>query len=456
MNTNKIVAALVAALTAGSAFAVTPAAKTNYVVGDQIFIAGSTAMASKSMPAIATAATNLGYTLAASDSGATGALTTPGKIGLWTKVVTVTNGTTVSITTNAIDVHFIGSEGGTVVTASKTSQPFLPIGTTGKITGESQSIGIVTVSPACTLFSPATITFSDVNQSVGRFAAGSKTSPVKTTALTEIGSGINAVNFAFIAATNFPGSNITDQVARELLTVGHCPLSHITGNASDAAALVYATGRDVDSGTRSLTQIETGVGITTGLQQSVYDAATGTIFLTAGGTNAFNGVTYTAGNGGYFSGGDLCVAVGASATNSGVVGYATSSVVNSFVATSTNTNGAYLVGYAGTADILSKGKTVALSYNGVAPYATNVYAGFNNVNNGIANGSYSLWSIEHLYVNTANAPKGTVAADVTSLAQSLYNNLTSLTTTQLGSGYTALSDLSVKRSAAEGSVIISK
>ena len=509
MKKTALLAALVAASAVGTSFAAST--KTNGLIGDQINIAGSTAMAGVSMPAIKAYALGNGYTLTAYD-----ALPTPSKIALFTKVVTATNGSTVTITTNAINVHFIGSEGGTVVTASKQQQPFLPLSASGVVAGDIASTGYVIPSPSCTQNASATVTFSDVNQAVGRFAAGSKTSPVKTVALTDIGA-LNAVNFAFVAPTNFPDANITDQVARELFTLGKIPLSHITGKAADSIHTVYLTGRDIDSGTRSLAQIETGYGIGYDVQQYVYDAPTGVIWQLPGGINRFNGIIYTAGNGGYFSGGDLCLAVGSSSTNSGTVGingtpsFTTNAIAASTYADQTNaykvvtatnvgaltcalpaapstnsTNTAwtfvssttnfaiiptisfasttnapagstnYLIGYAGTADIIGKKYTKALSYNGVSPYATNSYSGFNNINNGIANGSYSLWSIEHLYVNTANAPKGTVAADITALANSVYSTILGKSTTDLGYGYTTLADLNVQRAKAEGSIIIKK
>jgi hypothetical protein len=426
-HTKSILAALVAALSVGAASATTT--KTNGAIGDQINIAGSTAMKYVSMPAIQTYASNNGYTLVAGD-----ALPNPGALALFTKVVTATNGSTVTITTNAINVHFIGSEGGTLVTASKTTQPFYPLNASGKTAGDTTVNGLVHPDPACTQLAYATVTFSDVNQAVGRFAAGSKTSPVKTVALTEYSTGLNAVNFAFTAATNFPGSNITDQVARELFSVGHVPLSHITGVASDSNSTVYVTGRDVDSGTRSLAFIETGFGLLSSANQYMLDTNSGSLVLTPAGMNVFNGISYTTGNGGYFSGGDLCKAVKASAAL---------------------TNG-YLVGYAGAKDVI--GNSVALNYNGVTPYtdASHTNAGFQTNNNGIANGSYSLWSIEHLYYNLANAPKGTVAADITALVNSVGAAIQAKTTAQLGYGFTAMGDLNVKRSANEGSTIISK
>ena len=447
MNTNKIVAALVAALTAGSAFAAT-AAKTNYVVGDQIYIAGSTAMAGKSMPAIGVAASNAGYTLITADNAALGSA----KIALFRRVDTAVTGTTTTITTNAINVHFIGSEGGTVVTASKQTQPFLPVNYSGAAvcTKDATVNGFVVPSTNCTVASAATITFSDVNQAVGRYASQSKLSPVKTVALTEIGTGINAVNFVFNAATNFPGSNITDQVARELLSVGHIPLSHITGQASDSTNTVYVTGRDIDSGTRSLVFIETGFGLLSSASQYMVDTInSNALAFTAAGTNIFNGLAFTAGNGGYFSGGDLSAAVAATATQLPA--------------------GTYLVGYASASDTITKGAK-ALSYNGVDPWVpvststntntgvvtTNLPVGFQNVNNGIANGSYSLWSIEHLYINPVNAPKGTSVANIGALASNVATTLTGYSTTALGNGFTALTDLNVKRANNEGSVIISK
>jgi len=426
-------------------------ARTNAVMGDAIYIAGSTAISSASMPVIAQYASNKGYTLVAADN-----ISAPGKIALFRRIDTVSNGTSLTITTNVINVHFIGSEGGTLVTASKAVQPYYPVGlTNGVQAGDTTSGGFVIPDPAATNYASATITFSDVNQSVGRFAVGKReANPYRTIALTEWSNGLCAVNFAFVAATNFPATNITAVIARELFSVGHCPLSQITGAAADVTNTVYVTGRDIDSGTRALVFAETGFGVLSQANQFLYDKTTGGIFQTGQGTNLFNGVAFSVGNGGYFSGGDLCVAVGQSATNSGVIGTATAT--NAWAPAQTNGGRTYLVGYAGTKDIIGKGKTVALSYNGVAPYSTTAYPGFQTSQNVLANGSYSLWSVEHLYYNPGNTPKGTSLNNILDLVSTVGSALRATSTQKLGAGYTAMGEMVVQRTFAEGSVIIQK
>lgn len=464
MNSTKLVAALVAALSVGSSFAAGPIKyTTNYVVGNQIHIAGSTALGNQSLPAVHAYATNQGFAMVAADkmdptilANQTLANIQGTKIALYTKVTTVTNGTKVTITTNSINCHFIGSEGGIAVTAgSKVVSNWLPLTATGKVAGDTAGAGGIGYNPStnCTLVAPATITFADNIQAVSRFSTA-KTSPVKCVALTNVAS-LCALNFAWVAPTNFPASNITDRVVQSLLANGHVPLSFFTGNAADASTGVFVTGRDIDSGTRVCNIVEAGLGTLAPLKQYVYVAGSNAIIATAGGT--VNGIAYTAGNGGHFSGGDLCSAVIAASTNWSNNNFAILDGANGFAPVANPyTNGSYLIGYAGSKDILGKGKTKALSYNGVAPYSPTAYPGFDSVNNGIANGSYSLWSVGRLYMNVANAPKGTDKLFVASTAYAIANNVTNgVTTAGFGAGYTALGDLQVTR-AQEGATINKK
>ena len=451
MNTNKLVAALVAALSVGSSFAA--GTTTTYAVGNQINIAGSTALGNQSVPAIHAYATNNGYTLVAADKmdplTNSAANVTLGnlqgtKIALWTKVVTATNGSKITITTNAINLHQIGSEGGTLIAASKTTGKFLPLSATGKVNADATGAGGQGYVPSSstTVDANATITFSDVDQAVGRFNTA-KTAPVKCVALTEVAK-LAAINFAIVAPTNFPASNISDRQLQALLNAGNLPLSFFTGNPADSTNGVFATGRDIDSGTRVLTLVESGVGALASVNQYVWDNTGKMLNLSV--SNSVNGISYTAGNGGHFSGGDLCVAVGASC-----------GAITNGAALNTNYTGAsYLLGYTSSKDLIGKGgNTKALSYNGVAPYATSAYSGFQTNNNVIASGSYSLWSVGRLYKNTANAPKGTDKTVIDAAATAIANTILSSSTSDLGYGYTKLTDLNVTR-ASEGATIFKK
>ena len=451
MNTNKRVAALAVALSVGSSFAA--GVTTTYAVGNQINIAGSTALANQSVPAIHAYATNNGYTLVAADkmdplTNSAANVTTANlqgtKIALWTKVVTATNGSKITVTTNAINLHMIGSEGGTLVTASKTTGKYLPLSASGKVIGDATGTlgqGYVP-SSATTVDANATITFSDVDQAVGRFNTA-KTAPVKCVALTEVAK-LAAINFAIVAPTNFPVSNISDRQLQALLIAGNLPLSFFTGNPADSTNGVFATGRDIDSGTRVLSLVESGVGALTGVKQYVWDNTSKTLNLSA--SNSVNGISYTAGNGGHFSGGDLCVAVG----------YSCGAITNGEALNTNYTGASYLIGYTGSKDLIGKGGAIkALSYNGVQPYAPTGNYGFQSNNNVISTGTYSLWSVGRLYKNTANAPKGTDKTVIDAAATAIANTITSTSTSDLGYGYTALGDLSVKR-ASEGATIFVK
>ena len=452
MNTNKIVAALAVLLAVGSASAQT---KTNYAPGNVVYIAGSTALGSVSIPALSNAAVAAGYTLVASDTTNSGGVINPSKIGLWTKVDRTVSGTTATIKTNAISLHLIGSEGGIAVAASKAALgDFLPPNATGKVNGDTTGAGGqgYTPSSSCTVKANATIAFSDCDQAVGRFNTA-RTAPVKCVALTKV-ADLAVINFAFVAGTNFPANNISDRVAQALLTRGHVPLSMFTGSVGDSTKGVFITGRDIDSGTRVLTTVETGVGALANLQQYVFDKNATNLGISRAGS--VNNVSYLAGNGGHFSGGDLCQAVFDS-VNLGWNGAMATGSTNPYA------NGSYLIGYTSSPDLISKGgsapsnKIKALSYNGVQPYAQAGTHGFQNSNSVIASGAYSMWSVGKLYKNEAFAPKGTDKTFIGALATTMANEITGKTSAQLSStaGYLKNSDLNVTRST-EGAVIFAK
>jgi hypothetical protein len=449
MNTNKLVAALVAALSVGSSFAAGPT--TNYVTGNQINIAGSTAFASVAVPAIINyLGTN--YTLVASDAGTTGALSNPGKIGQWRKVTVATSGTKTTITTDVVNLHLLGSEGGTAIAASKTTfGDFLPanIAAGTVVGGDTTGAGGQGYTPStnCTVKANATLTFSDCDQAVGRFNTA-KTAPVKCVALTKV-ADLAAINFAIVAPSNFPANNITDRQLQAILKNGHAPLSLFTGKTNDSTNGVFITGRDIDSGTRVLTLTESGVGALTSVNQYVYDASNNVLGISRAGS--VNGIAYTAGNGGHFSGGDLCKAIKASVTNSWNGAMAAGN-------TNPYTGNSYIIGYTASKDLIDNGGTIkALSYNGVQPYAQGGLYGFQNSNNVIASGAYSLWSVAKLYKNTALAPKGTDKTVIDNLATAVANEINGKSATQLSSsaGYLPFSSLNVTR-AQEGTTIFPK
>ena len=116
-------------------------------------------------------------------------------------------------------------------------------------------------------------------------------------------------------------NNITPNQARQLFTTGWEYLSQLTGSNSDENLAVYAIGRDIGSGLRTVTLSETGIGVLTQLQQySPTVTGTGTAsYITTQvlyPAETVNGVYLPTGDGGYSSFSGLLTDLSAK-TNSG-------------------------------------------------------------------------------------------------------------------------------------------
>ena len=139
-------------------------------------------------------------------------------------------------------------------------------------------------------------------------------------------------NVSTTFVTPCPISNITPQNAQALYSNGTAKLAQFTGNPADTQ-LVYACGRDPDSGTRLTAFAETGIGVTSTVTQYLPVIANGAITsIDKYGSQTVNGITFGVGDGGEASGGSLR---------------------NFFTATSATLNsnaGAYIIGYLSTGD----------------------------------------------------------------------------------------------------------
>ncbi len=434
-QTKSILLAAIAAAAVGSASA-QPVTE-----GAHIRIAGSTAMRSVSMNALNTWATGQGYIKVAADNASVGSQ----QIALYIRDRSTNGRSGVSIVRDAINVRLIGSEGGILTTASsgRNQQGFLPIIGTNSWNTNTGLVPTTTAnvtSANCTLQANAAITFADQAQAGGAYNS-SKTARLKVASL-GAGTQLAALNFAFVAPTNFPANNITSQVARALLRNGHVPLSMFTGNPADATSGVYITGRDIDSGTRVATLVEVGHGVNVPVRQYMVNPTNSSEIILSP-SQTLLGLTTVVGNGGYSSGGTLCNDVRDSGTKT-------------FPADGGYTGAKYLIGYSGTPDINSRALK-ALSYNGVAPYVPTMGAtttGFSTSVNGLVNGSYSFWTTAVLYQNLKNAGKAGATA-VPTIMTALGNAITGQTSAQLLNGNTQLTDLAVKR-AAEGALVEKK
>lgn len=193
------------------------------------------------------------------------------------------------------------------------------------------------------------IAYSDVFQSSTIY--GSPT-------LTDDKAGI--IPFKFFASSDAPATltNITSLQARSLFGAGYIPLAVFTGNSSDQATYIYATGRDPESGTRITGMAEIGYGVFGAVQHYQPTIVSGSGVVTA--LTLWTAGTYAEGNGGYSSGSSVKTAVEA----------------NGFG------NGFGLISFTGASDWSTVAKE--LTYNGVAYSADNV-----------KQGKYTFWGYLH-------------------------------------------------------------
>ena len=141
------------------------------------------------------------------------------------------------------------------------------------------------------------------------FADNAQSSSIfRTPVLTDTVCGI--VQFRWITNYNSPITKINSQQARALFQSGSLPLSFFTGNSADVTKKVYGLGRDPDSGTRVICLSETGIGAnSTVVHWSPTLSGTAVTALAPWPVQTVFGVTFSEGNGGYSSGGDLIKAM---------------------------------------------------------------------------------------------------------------------------------------------------
>lgn len=222
------------------------------------------------------------------------------------------------------------------------------------------------------------------------------------------GQAVGVVSFKFIKNHNAPAdlTNMTSLVAQALWVNGSLPLSLFSGVPADSNTLVFATGRDPDSGTRKTAFLETGVQSfdtalypTTVLQYEPMNASGQVNKNNAGAITSqvawpaetVDNISFGTGNAGYSSGGDLATAMGQ---------------------TSPYVYVTYLgLSDAATAEGLNGGLGTDLTYNGVA---------FSDA--AVENGQYTYWTYEFLSYNYSSsplAPSANVKAVADYLAQTI-------------------------------------
>jgi hypothetical protein len=267
----------------------------------------------------------------------------------------------------------------------------------------------------------ATLAFSDVRQS---------STPVTSPALQPSNPRVGVVLFAPISNAGTPSNwtNVTTQQFKSLFKLGFLPLSVFTGDTSDTK-FVYATGRNDGSGTRTTYLAESGLGITSLVNQYLATVTTSTTITTLRRVPAGNGTNASTlwgqdvdGNGGYNSGSTLRGDLGKTSTattvldadNSDLSGGAADILILSFLSTAdavpARVAGAKILGWNGT--ILSSLNT------GTTLSATDKAK--------VTEGAYTAWGYENLYYN------GSLGTDQTAV----YNAIkTGIPTRLIASGY---------------------
>jgi len=430
-HTKSMLMAAAAALTIASASA-----------QEVIYITGATAFRS--------AANNTLYSLysnnllassgsSASDSGA---------IALYFTNCLLTNGQSVDIAAT-----WTGSEGGMQTVASGTNNKRVPFydkaklasnSITSRTTGLAQPDTTNMLAGSLTSLQKGIIGCSDSFQASSRFQGGKKASDGATyTSLTV--SAVGVVPYAPIASkgyTNtFPDRNMTLNNMYQILTAGFITGEKISGNTNHATVKLFATGRNIDSGTRVIALATLKGGIADQLTQWRVTASGGVATaMVKHPATTINGIATSLGEGGEASGGT-------------VAGYMTNTVspTVSVTGTSRGSQTNYLVGYVSVADITSARRTaglVPLMFNGVEGRChdnasfTTLDAGYTN----IITGKYPWWGYEFVTYDNAVA-----SANAKAFANNFINLIKSFdSTNSIIAPNIKLSDMKVQRTADGG------
>ena len=245
-----------------------------------------------------------------------------------------------------IRTSWSGSAAGVRDVAQNNSSVWFPVTTIDTISLNNTAVSMAN-SSANTVQDTPEIAYSDVFQSSTIY--GSPT-------LTDDKAGI--IPFKFYASADAPATltNISSLQARSLFGSGYIPLAVLSGNSTDQATYIYATGRDPESGTRITGMAEVGYGVFGAVQH--YQPTVNSGAVTA--VTLWPAGTYAEGNGGYTSGKDVKTAVEA----------------NGFG------NGLGLISFTGSSDWSAIAKE--LSYNGISFSADNV-----------KQGKYTFWGYLH-------------------------------------------------------------
>ncbi|MEI7819986.1 MAG: hypothetical protein WCK55_03645 [Verrucomicrobiota bacterium] len=248
----------------------------------------------------------------------------------------------------------------------------------------------------------AKFAFSDVRQS---------STPIGSPTLAPASPKVGVVVFAPLANEGASANltNVTSQQFQALFQQGELPLRVLTGVASDTTK-VYPMGRNDGSGTRTTYMAESGLGITTQVNQFVATTSSGNVItvlqkVPQGGATINGSFDATSastvwsqdadGNGGYFSGSVVKTEMGRLTNNTQVLDFDGGEILP---AGSTCT----LITFVSIADATGARAAGAkiLGWNGVIldSLATATTLDATNLAK-ITEGQYSAWGFENLYYN---------------------------------------------------------
>lgn len=328
--------------------AVASAASMAHAAATTIYITGSTAFRTATTHAVSLLLT--GTITEGDDNGGTGVTTAEGA-----------NNWIMSTPTTVVKAAWNGSAAG-IQAIQGVTLAFFPDGSSGNLADTSLDTTHKHVPD---------IAMSDV-QSV--------TTPFDSANLQESGnSPVGIIPFYFVknVGANAAIGNMTPQIAQNLWSVGYIPLAFFTGQNSDESTVIYATGRNADSGTRLTAFAESGVGTLGDVEQYQPQISgangSGTLnSLVLWPSITVNGIVQDVGNGGENSGGTLQKDL-----------------------SNLNPNHINLVSYLGESDtknLLTAGGSI-LTYVGVSASPT--------AHNPFIEGQYTFWGNEHLYYLTS-------------------------------------------------------
>jgi hypothetical protein len=357
------------------------------------------------------------------------------------------SGSNASLGNYSIKASFNGSGAGTQLVAGALSIPFLSSTNSGWPT----TIAAAPTTANTTDIVVPDVAMSDVFQSTTGFEGTVATIingvKVNHSYATISGSNDNTVaivTFKPMASATFPqgtGTTLVDDtgptfnVSSYSLTpqnftatwsFGSTVLSQFTGNHVDENSLVYSTGRNQDSGTRMTYLAETGYGVNVPVVQQYPTVTSGTVTaVNEYPITTINGIsTGAVGNGGESSG-------------SAVRGYLAYPFSKSL--SFSGANSAYFVTVLGTADSASVyNAAIELPYVGTYYSAT-----------ATEEGTYTLWSYEHMLYNPAGS--GLTGATL-SFANAVKSNIEAANESGLAQAGLPLSVMQVTRPTDGGSV----